>query len=107
MKSLKNIFFFLLFAMVFVSCGKYADGQSVWAEGAWILPWLLLIGAGVLGYFGYISWKSGTQSGGSTNSPGIEYSEKRLPVYKVWQWVFAAILLIVFIVVLITQNADK
>lgn len=47
----------LLFLLPFISsCGHYKDGQSVWAEGGWLLL-VVFFGGGAFSLFRYFKYK--------------------------------------------------
>lgn len=76
--------------VVLSSCAKDGE-QSVWGGGLFLVPIILLGAAAYLGRLGYKYWTSGSVTGGNANQPLIE-SDKRVPVYLVWPWVFGAVL---------------
>lgn len=109
---MKQLFYFLIVATLFTSCSKFADGQSVWAEGLWLLPVLIAIGFGLAVYRAWVAWNSGTVIGGGyphgpkRDVTGPNGEKIRPPMYKNgWLW-FAVILFVAFWVVVYVVNRE-
>lgn len=110
MKKLLSFLFIVLISMMAMSCGKFSDGTSVWQEGLWTIPWLLLAGAGVCWYLTIKSWRAGgTQGWVKKNDYQSEYTtdDKKFPIWRASFFWFAVGLTIAAIVVIIMVNADK
>jgi hypothetical protein len=102
----KTILFLLLVASMFLSsCGKYYDGTSVWAGGAFLVFWIPFIGSFVFLYFAYKASKSGSVQ--TTRERGREEFDKNIPIYKVGQFYFFVALQIFSWIVVIVQNVNK
>jgi len=100
MKKLLYIFAMLLLT----GCGKFSDGQSVWAGGVWIIPILLFSAAG---FFLYIAIKKSKSGSEQQTSRGIKSYDENVPVYKIGQFWFAIGFIVAAIIVIIIQNGEK
>lgn len=95
---------FILSTLLLTSCGKHADGTSVWAEGVWIIPMLMLLGGLTFMYLAYRASKSNSTqqySGGTKDNTG------NVPIYKVGKFWLAVALFVAAVVVVIVQNSEK
>lgn len=99
----------LIFSALLISCGRMADGTSVWAEGMWLIPTvLLLLSAGCFA-LAYSNNKSGSieqHDTGTTDAHFVE-SYKNVPIQSLGTFWFGVILAVATIVVIILVNADK
>ncbi len=102
---MKKVIFAAIAAAALTSCGHHRDGTSVWAEWTWVLL-VVTIGPALLFY--YNAWRQ-SRSGSSQQIPGggTVYSDKNVPFYKTWSFVFAVIFTLAAIGVAIWVNAEK
>lgn len=102
---MKKVITAALIAAALMSCGQHRDGTSVWAEGLWIIPAVLLSAATI---FLIVAWRA-YQSGDSQQIPGrgTIYSDKKVPVYKIWAFWFALALIVAAAAVIIAVNMEK
>lgn len=105
---MKNLILFIFCSIFLMSCGRYADGQSVWTadgEPLWILPLLTFLPACYFTYRSVLKSKSGSES--QLPGGGYEDLKKNIPFYKQNLFKFAAVLFIATIVIIIMVNRDK
>jgi hypothetical protein len=104
MKNL--ILFFLAFALA--SCGKFSDGTSVWAEGAWLLFWLPFLGSFPFLYFAYRASKSGSTKiiNKGTKDAKVVDGEGNVSIFSTGQFWFFAILQAAAWGIVIYQNSQ-
>jgi hypothetical protein len=99
---MKTLLLFSLSIFLF-GCGHYSDGTSIWAEGAWILIALPVIGIIVFSTLGYLASKSGSKinpiyGGGEGGN---------VPFWQTgWPW-FAVICAAWLIFTIVHQNLEK
>lgn len=96
-------------SFLLASCGKYADGTSVWGGGLFIIPWVTGIGSLVCFYVAYLSSKSNstTQVGTGGPRPTVKDNTGNVPITKIgWFW-FGVALAVATIIIVIMVNADK
>jgi hypothetical protein len=95
---------FILTIILFTSCGHFHDDPktSVWAEGLFLVPWLLGIGAAACLVISILKSKSGSTK---QTTGGIEQSTINVPFYKTGQFKWAVGLTIVLIIVLLFVNS--
>ena len=103
---MKSFIIAFIACLFLASCGKFADGTSVWGGGLWILPWITFIGTVIFGYMAYKSSKSGSTVVDKQTGRRIE-SNKNVPIYKTWPFLFAAILFAATIVIILMVNGDR
>lgn len=103
----KIISFLLVFCLSFVmiACGKFADGTSVWQDGMWLIPTILFLAA----VYSFYRANKAYNSGGSWNWLGNKkvYSDKPANIWTIGAFWFGIIFTLVFIGVIIWQNAEK
>jgi len=101
---MKLIYFFLL-SVLLTSCGKFADGTSIWAGGLWVIPTITFLAS--VGFF-YVSWRM-SRSGGKRQLPqgGYEYTSSPVPIYNIGRFWFGVGLLIATIGIIVWQNLEK
>jgi hypothetical protein len=104
MKLFKLIAFCVV-CFVLQSCGKFADGTSVWQEGLWILPLLTFAGFVIFAVLAFKDWKSGSVVDDKHGNPIP--SKKKLKWYNNGYAWFAIFCLVAFIGIIIWVNADK
>lgn len=99
-----NAILMLFVSVLLISCGKFADGTSVWAGGVWILPVGLFCASVYFLFIAYTKSKSGSEQQTKT---GYSYSDENVPIYKIGQFYFAVAFFVAAIVVIILQNSEK
>lgn len=104
---MKKTILFALMAILLTSCGRFSDGTSIWAEGLWIIPTLLFLGAAAFLITGYLSSKSGSNPYDASGKLRKDIETGNVPLVKLWQFKFAVVLIIAAIGVIIWQNLEK
>lgn len=102
---MKKLFAFILTATALTGCAKFPDGTSVWAEGLWIIPVLLLTGIVIFGYKAYASSKSNSTQ--NSRDGGFKDNTGNVPVTKSGYFYFAIACVLALIVVVIVVNSSK
>lgn len=101
---MKYILFILSLFMI-TSCGKFKDGTSVWAEGLWAIPLLLVLG-GI--WFLYLTIRaSKSNSTQQIRGVGTIDNTGNVPIYKIGKFYISMALFVAAAVVIIIQNAEK
>jgi hypothetical protein len=106
---MKQFIVLFVVSLLLISCGKFADGTSVWQEGMWIIPSITFL-AGC--WFMYIalrasrsgSWWWGKDSSGKWQQKG---SDENIPIFKIGQFWFAVIFWLSTIGIIIWVNLEK
>lgn len=95
---------FILTIILFTSCGHFHDDKkvSVWAEGLFLVPWILGVGAAACLIVAIVKSKSGSTK---QTTSGIEQSTINVPFYKTGQFKWAVGLVIALIAVLLFVNS--
>lgn len=109
MKKLIQFLLVVLVSLLAMSCGKFADGTSVWQGGLWIIPVVLFLASIYSFYRAIAQWQSGSSYWGKDSkgvAKRIESKEKVsfLSIGATW---FGIIFLIGLIGCVILVNADK
>lgn len=103
---MKKVILFALSAILLMGCGKFSDGQSIWAEGLWVLP--LLTGLGAI-WFWYVTLKA-QKSGSNIIDVSGKITDReggKMPLYQIGQFWFAVGLTIATIGIVVWQNLEK
>lgn len=91
MKFIKSLLL-VISASFFTGCSKFAGtDQSVWAEGLWLIPWILIAGIGVCAYQ---VWK------GKKAQPNVD-----LTTMGFFWW--GLVLFVALLVVIISVNVNR
>lgn len=101
---MNKVTLFILTTLTLTSCGKFSDGTSVWAEGLWIIPVLMFLGGAWFLYLAYRASKSNSTQqvpGGTKDNTG------NVPIYKVGKFWIGIALVVLTIIVMLHQSAQK
>lgn len=102
---MKRLFFFLIsIAGIFLtSCnGKFKDGTSVFAEGLWLVPAVLITGGAVLIIVSIIASRSGSAQ--QDLERGTRYSNENVTIRKLAKFKGGVILVLIGIAAWIGIN---
>lgn len=100
-----RLFIFLCMATLLSSCGKFADGTSVWGGGLFALPWATGLAAA---YFGWQTWKQYKSGSWKTDDRWKTKKDgSKMPLYQLSNFWFASGFLVLTLVIIIVQNASK
>lgn len=86
------------------SCAHFRDGQSVWAEGLWIIPWLTGLGSV---FFFYLAYRSSKSNSEIRTWAYYKDNTGNVPIWGHGFFVFFVGLLIATIAIIVIQTGEK